>query len=129
MPELIIGTERFAVREHVDEWSLMKLAKSQTADHPMAALAGMFDFINAMVKPEERDRLDAYLSNREVESGALSEAVGNLIQEYSGRPTARPSSSQGGGPLTPPKSKVVSFSQGTVREVEESPKDGQSAVS
>lgn len=129
MAALVIASEQFAVRDRVDEWALMKLAKSQQGGDTMRALAGMYDFINAIVMPAERERLDEFLSNGELEPGALSEAIGALVAEMAGRPTERSSSSSDGGPLTKPKSKVVSFSQGTVQVLEESPEAGRSAVS
>lgn len=130
MSELIIGSERFAVRDRIDEWALMKLAKSQLSDDTIRKLAGMYDFVNAVVLPEERLRLDEYLSTQELPEGTLSAAIGTFMREMSGRPTERPSSSPSGGPLTKPKSKLVSFSQGTVQvQEEESPPSGQSAAS
>ena len=134
MAELVIGAERFAVRDRIDEWTLMKLAKSQQGGDTMRALAGMYDFINSMVRPDDRERLDSFLSDEELEPGVLSDAIGTLVQEMAGRPTERSSSSPGGGPTTKPKSKVVSFSQGTVHVEDEaseeaSPPAGQSAAS
>lgn len=129
MPELVIADERFAVRDRIDEWTLMKLAKSQQGGDTMRALAGMYDFINAMVKPDDRERLDAFLSDQDLEAGALSEAIGTLVQEYAGRPTERPSSSRGGSETTEPSSKEDLPSEGTVRVVNLSRTGGQSAAS
>lgn len=129
MPELVIGEERFACRERIDEWALMKLAKSQQGGDTMQSLAGMYDFINSIVVKGERHRLDAYMSSGDVEPGALSEAIGTLVTEYAGRPTERPSSSPTGSPSTGASSKAASSSPDTVRVVNLSPTGGQSAAS
>ena len=129
MPELVIGEERFAVRERIDEWTLMKLAKSQQGGDTMQSLAGMYDFINSMVAKEDRARLDEYLSSGDVEPGALNEAIGALVTEYTGRPTERPSSSPGGSTTTEASSRADSPSPATARVVNLSRTDGRSAAS
>jgi hypothetical protein len=107
----------------------MKLAKSQQCGETMAALAGMYDFINAMVKPEERARLDQFLSDQELEAGALSEGIGALVKDYAGRPTERPSSSRSGSTSTGQSLRADSPSPDTARVVNLSPKAGRSAAS
>jgi hypothetical protein len=129
MPELVINGEHFAVRDRIDEWTLMKFAKSQISDDPMAPLAGMYDFINTIVKAEDRARLDSFMSGQEMEPGVLSEAIGTLVTEYAGRPTMRPSLSPDGLTPTPPSGRAASSSPGTVKVVSLSRPAGRSAVS
>lgn len=128
MRALVIGGESFSVRDELDEWSLMKLAKSQTSDNSMARLAGMHDFVLALLDPAERSRFEAFMASGQ-EPGALDRAIGALLEDYTGRPTERPSSSPDGSPTTEASSRVVSLSPGTARGDQVSPKAGQSAAS
>lgn len=129
MPDLVIGDERFTCRERLDEWTLMKLAKSQQGGDTMRGLAGMYDFVTAMVRAEDRGRLDEYLSTAELAPGVLSEAIGALVSEYAGRPTEQPSSSPTGSPSTAASSRAALSSPGTARVVNLSPQAGRSAAS
>lgn len=129
MPELVIGGRHFAAREKLSEVQLMFLARATKSPDPMAQLAGMADFIMALVVPDERAALEHYLKESEPPLDELSEAAGTLITSYTDRPTNRPSPLPAGSPTTGRPSRVVSLSAGTVREVDPSSMDGKQAAS
>lgn len=126
--ELVIGEERFPCRDEMPAWSLMKLAKA-TQGNEQQALAGMYDLVMGLVLPDEHTRFDAYMSTHAVDFDTLNEAIGALMTGYTDRPTERPSPSPAGQMPTGRPSRVVSWSAGTVREVEKSTTDGAQAVS
>lgn len=129
MPTLDIDGESFACRESLPVWQLMELAKSQQADE-IAQLAGMHDFILAVLTPPERDRFRAFMRDWQGDHAALEAAVGALMESYSpDRPTGRPSASPPGPPSTGGSSRVVSLSRGTASKAPTSSKAGRSAAS
>lgn len=103
-----------------------------SSSEPMRQMGGMHDFVLAVLLPEERDRFTATMRSLDDDAGVLDKlnaAVGELMVSYTARPTERPSASPSGSESTAPKSRVVSLSRGTVREVEMSSTDGQQTAS
>jgi len=85
-------------------------------------------FLQGVVIPEDRAKLDAVLYNTEnvCPWPELSDVATKVLQEYSGRPTERPSDSPTGSESTGQTTRVVSFSRGTVEEEAIPSEDGQS---
>lgn len=108
--EFVIREERFRCPEERSAWSLLKLAKSQTSKDDNAALVGMYDFVMETVIPEERERLDAFLSDAAVTFDELNQAIGVLMTSYTDRPTEPPSLSPHGPSPTEGGPRVVSLS-------------------
>lgn len=89
-------------------------------------------FFRTVVVPEQREAFEREVLDQLMTPGAqevIAEVVGWLIEQYTGRPTVRPSAS----PPTPPsagaKSRVVSLSRGTVEEVDSIPESGPPGAS
>lgn len=110
---------------------IFDLADAVTDGGVMAQVAAIRKLLYACVVDEDLEQLKAILYDRQnvVPFEDLNAAVGELISDYTGRPSQRPSDSQAGGEPTPPPSRVVSLSRGTVKEAETSSPDGQSAAS
>lgn len=120
MPSLRIGGESFAARETLSAFQLMKLADAQQrADKgdTMAALSGFSRFLEHVIVPEERDRWAAWQDEHdEITFDDLTEAIGTLMVELTGRPTEAPSLSQPGRSPNGGTSNHVSSSPATVPE-------------
>lgn len=121
-PRLKIAGEEFECVVSVPHWSLMKLAKALTVDDDMLGLAAMYDFLGVLVIDSEWERFDTFMGTIDIEKSSLDHAIGDVIVQMSnrGKASAGSSSPSSGGlptPGTPPTSRVVSFSQGTVRDV------------
>lgn len=117
-PRLIVGGETFECVPAVPQWQIMKLAKAYASDD-IAALAGMFDFLQKLVAPHEWDRFDTFMETLDLERAELDEAIGNALAEMGGRgkatePLSGPSSAGSETPETPHEQVAVSFSRGTV---------------
>ena len=100
-------------------------------DGGTSSLKAFRDFMFTLVEDDEHERLNALLRDRRdpPSFADLEQAIGELVKAYSGRPTERPSRSPTGVEATGGPSRVVSLSRGTVRTVEASLPDGESAVS
>jgi hypothetical protein len=88
----------------------------------MRAMAGMHDYLRALVAPSDWSALDAHLGATEVDFDALNNAIGDVLVEMAGRgkgsaESSGPSSDGAPTPPTAPSSRVVSLSRGTVEEV------------
>lgn len=88
-------------------------------------------FFRTVVAKKDHERLDAILYDTEnvITFNELSEAIGELVEEYTNRPTERPSSSPTGADATGGPSRVVSLSPGTVRAGGRSSRAGRSIAS
>lgn len=127
---LTVRDERFAAQETLPAWALMKLAKSQGSGDAMQQVAGLHDFLMAVLAPTERDRFERFMEQHsDVTFDELETAVGALMQAYTTRPTERPSPSPAGPTPSGGSSRVVSLSRGTVREAEVSSTAGAPAAS
>ncbi len=114
---LTVRDERFAAQETLPAWALMKLAKSQGSGDAMQQVAGLHDFLMAVLVVNERDRFERFMEQHaDVTFDELETAVGALMQAYTTRPTERPSPSPAGPTPSGGSSRVVSLSRGTVRE-------------
>ena len=114
---LTVRGERFAAQETLPAWALMKLAKSQGSGDAMQQVAGVHDFLMAVLATTERDRFERFMEQHaDVTFEELETAVGALMQAYTARPTERPSPSPAGPTPSGGPSRVVSLSRGTVRE-------------
>lgn len=121
-PLLHIGGESFEVVAHVPHWNLLRLASAMDSGDDMRALAGMYRFFELLVVPEEWERFDAHMSTLDLGNADLEHAIGDVLVAQAGRGKGSgvPSGhSSGGSPTdsTPPSSRVVSFSRGTVEVV------------
>ena len=127
---LTVRGERFAAQETLPAWALMKLAKSQGSGDAMQQVAGLHDFLMAILAVEERDRFERFMEQHaDATFDELETAVGALMQAYTTRPTGRPSASPAGPTPSGGPSRVVSLSRGTVREVPASSPAGQPLAS
>ena len=127
---LTVRDERFAAQETLPAWALMKLAKSQGSGDAMQQVAGLHDFLMAVLAVNERDRFERFMEQHaDVSFDELETAVGALMQAYTTRPTERPSPSPAGPTPSGGPSRVVSLSRGTVHEVEASSTAGVRAAS
>lgn len=121
-PTFVIGGESFECVPVVPHWQIMKLAKAYVSDE-MQAMAGMIDFLEKMIAPHEWDRFDAHMGTLDLERADLDNALGDTLAQMGGRgkdnlPSPGPSSAGSPTTETPPSQRVVSFSRGTVHEVE-----------
>ncbi|MBM4414900.1 MAG: hypothetical protein FJ035_01215 [Chloroflexi bacterium] len=127
---LTVRDERFAAQETLPAWALMKLAKSQGSGDAMQQVAGLHDFLMAVLAASERDRFERFMdSHSDVSFEELENAVGALMTAYTTRPTGRPSPSPAGPTPVGGRSRVVSLSRGTVREAATSSAAGQPLAS
>jgi len=127
---LTVRGERFAAQETLPAWALMKLAKSQGSGDAMQQVAGLHDFLMAVLAASERDRFEQFMeAHSDVTFEELETAVGALMRAYTTRPTERPSRSPAGPTPSGGSSRVVSLSRGTVREEATSSTAGQPAAS
>ena len=127
---LTIRDERFAAQDTLPAWALMKLAKSQGSSDAMQQVAGLHDFLMAVLAVAERDRFDRFMEQHaDVTFEEMETAVGSLMQAYTTRPTERPSPSPAGPTPSGGSSRVVSLSRGTVQEVPPSSTAGVPAAS
>ena len=127
---LTIRGERFAAQDTLPAWALMKLAKSQGSGDAMQQVAGVHDFLMAVLAVTERERFERFMEGcSDITFDELETAVGSLMQAYTTRPTERPSPSPAGPTPTGGPSRVVSLSRGTVREVPASSTAGMPVAS
>lgn len=127
---LTVRDERFAAQDTLPAWALMKLAKSQGSGDAMQQVAGLHDFLMAVLAVSERDRFERFMEQHsDVGFEELETAVGALMQAYTARPTERPSRSPAGPTPSGGQSRVVSLSRGTVREAAASSAAGVPAAS
>jgi hypothetical protein len=130
--ELNLAGQTFRCRDELPNWQLMKLAKAQqkaNAGDVMAGMAGMYDFVVAVVHPDDRARLDATLDDWDWDDTEFDHAIGSLMESYADRPTERSSPSRRGPSPTGQPSRVVSLSPATAKADETSSTDGASAAS
>lgn len=127
---LTVRDEHFAAQDTLPAWALMKLAKSQGSGDAMQQVAGLHDFLMAVLAVSERERFERFMEQHsDVSFEELETAVGALMQAYTTRPTERPSPLPAGPVPTGGRSRVVSLSRGTVREAAASSAAGAPAVS
>lgn len=127
-PRLIVGGVAFRCVPWVPQWNLMRLADAMDSGDDMRAMAAMYRFIVRMVLPEDHEALDAHMSTLDIERSDLDNAIGDALVEMAGRgkrsgppvgipPSGAASGSSSAGSVeAAPMHRVVSFSQGTVRE-------------
>jgi hypothetical protein len=121
-PILRLGGEEFECVPRVSHWQLMKLAAAMKGGD-LDALGGMYDFMQKIVVPSDWQALDDHLSAQvEFDYDDLESAIGDVLVEMAGRgkdsaESSGPSSAGAPTPPTPPSSRVVSLSRGTVEEV------------
>jgi hypothetical protein len=114
MATLKLAGREIPARDTISPGAQMRLAKAMQSSTPDVHMAGLYDFLVAMVLPEHRRDLDTALD--EIDSfEEIEKAGGDLMAQLAGRPTEAASSSQDGQPTTEPTSRVVSLSQGTSR--------------
>ncbi|GAA1712430.1 hypothetical protein GCM10009765_71900 [Fodinicola feengrottensis] len=127
MTTLRLGDQEFACRDKVPVVRLMRFVKSftsvsesMTIDQLSEMIDQFTEFANLLVQPEQRERFDAWLD--EADMADLEQLVGQMgevVQALAGRPKdgTAPAASSSSSISTKRSSRVVSFSQGTVREV------------
>jgi hypothetical protein len=120
-PVLTLAGKTFRCVPFVPQWHLMKLAASMTKDD-MTALAGMYEFLRSLILPEDWSAFDAHMGTLDIEKDQLDNAIGDTLVQMAGRGkdsdgSSTPSSDGLPNPATPPMSRVVSLSKGTVDEV------------
>jgi hypothetical protein len=89
-------------------------------------------FFRTVVVPEQREAFEREVLDQLMTPGAqevIVEIISWLIEQYTGRPTVRPSVSPPTQGMSGERSRVVSLSQGTVREVDSIPEPGQPGAS
>lgn len=107
---------KFKCRKTIPRWQMMGLASAVRTGDEMKAMGAMYDFVHAIVLPEQHGALDEYMSEHDQAYDNLDDAIGSAMQAIvnPGRPTQRASHSSGSSTTTPLPSRVVSLSQGTV---------------
>lgn len=132
MPTLNLAGRALPCRGSLGPGPLMKLAKAMKGNE-MAQLAGMYDFLAAVVTADARPALEEALDDDNLDFDQLNEAVGSLMVEYQQDDPARPTRRSSPSPSrpTPPggTSRAVSSSQDTDRVVNLSSKAGRSVAS
>lgn len=128
---LVLGGETMRCVDVMPIGMAFDLAEAVDSGSEMRAIATIGRTLKALVVEEDRPRLEAVLhrSTDVVTFADLNRAMGDLMVQYSGRPTAPPSASQGGSARTDGTRRVVSLSRGTVREDETSSRGGASRAS
>lgn len=142
MPKFRMGGGEFEARPQIAPWRLMELSAAVTSKDMTRQMGGMYEFMMAILMPEERDRFNEHMHTLDDDPDVttkLNEAIGALMLEYQAapeegprqepRPMAPSSSSEPGPPRTGPTSRVVSLSRGLLSEEQTSPQDGVSAAS
>lgn len=81
-------------------------------------IAIMADIYRSVLGDDEYRRFLKHCRDHGTDGRLLVEILGGLIAESSDRPTSRPSDSPDGPPPAPDSAKVVSFSRGTVEQVD-----------
>ena len=115
-PVLTIAGKDFPTITRVPRWALMKLASSYRSKDDIVQMAGMYDFLQVLVKSEHLTELDEHLDAQEEDfSEELDEAIGNALVAIANRPKATapsssPSSDGSSSTEEPPLRRVVSLS-------------------
>lgn len=133
MAILKLGGSEFECVESIAAGRLMKLAKAMKGDM-QSQLAGMYDFLQAVVLPASRPELDTVLDDDELDFDDINEAVGDLMMAYQeetpARPTKRSSPSSPSPRVHGGTSRAVSSSPATPPKVVSlRPKDGPDGLS
>lgn len=130
MPILKLGEHEFRCIERPPLGLMFDLAEAEMQGDS-AALVALRKFVRVVVEDDEQERLEELFNNRRATLSIedLNAGISALMEDYSGRPTERPSRSSSGPEPTGASSRVVSLSRGTVRVEETSSQDGQSAAS
>lgn len=92
-------------------------ASGMDTDDPSAG-AILADIYLALLGDKEYQRFRNHCRRNGTDGENLMKIIGDLASEDSDRPTSRSSDSSDGPPSTPATSTVVSFSRGTVEQVE-----------
>lgn len=154
--DLKIGDESFACRPELPPYVVLRFTKAQqkaakaaaladrTGKGPspelfMEALGATFDLALSIVQPDEKDRLEEFFINSDLDLGVLAKSVEQLFADYRAEvearggeeipPTVRSSSSVAGPPRRSGPGRVVSLTPGTAKEAPTSSADGASAAS
>jgi hypothetical protein len=119
-PALRLGDETFTVGvDDIPGWAMVRLAKANrqfsTENDWQTYLAGLYDFLDAVLAEGEMARLNQAFSRAALTVSDIDSAVGALISELVDRPTVPSKSSDAGRPTTKATSRVVSLSPGTSR--------------
>jgi hypothetical protein len=114
-------------------WSFFEdmLALQRAGDDEGIALK-IGPFFRTVVVPEQREAFERDVLDQLMTPGAqevIVEVVSWLIEQYTGRPTERPSASPPTQPSAGERSRVVSLSRGTVETVDSIPEPGPPEVS
>lgn len=130
MKTLNLRGEELRCIEKLPPGLVFDLAEASSSGDATKALVAFARFLRSTVVPDDRERLNEILYDTEsvIELEELNEAAGELITEYTGRPTKRPSQSPTGSNATGGLSRVDSPLPDTDREAVMSSTDGQSGV-
>lgn len=128
---LHIGNATFTAKEKLGAKSVIAFSKAISEATDASSVVVLYDFVQQQLLADERERFAAWFDEHgdDISIQDFNEAVGNLMVEYSDRPTERPSGSPTGVKPTGLPSRVVSLSRGTDKEASPSSKAGQQAVS
>jgi hypothetical protein len=102
-------------------WATMRLMAAYTSGDDGRAFGAMYDFLSHLVDPADWSAFQAHASTADVEFTDLDSAIGDAMASLAGRGkgsegSSTPSSGGSQTPETPPTSRVVSLSKGTVEE-------------
>lgn len=118
---------RFASVKSPPKWAFMKMAVASRSKDEIKQMDALTKLILAVCAPEDRERLDEYLSDNDDALDKVQDELGKLSKVWGGRNLQEPSNSLPSSPTpqTPQRSTVVSFSRGTVTVEEPSiPENG-----
>ena len=85
-----LGGEQFTTTPELPALPMLKLAAAADKDGAEGA-AAFYEFVQAMLIPEDVDRFEAMAKRERLGMERLSDVVKWLIAELTGRPTQRPS--------------------------------------
>ncbi|SFK92711.1 hypothetical protein SAMN05216275_14170 [Streptosporangium canum] len=80
-------------------------------------IAAIGEFLTAILGDVTYQRFRRHCRQHKTDGETIVAIIGDLIQDFSARPTSRPSDSSDGPPSTEGTARVVSLSRGTVEEV------------
>jgi hypothetical protein len=121
-PLLKLGDREFRCVDHVATWQTMKMSAAYASGDTTRVFSGMYEFLGALIHPDEWSAFEAHATAIDAGLDDLDTAIGDALAAMAGRgkgsaESSTPSSDGLPTPETPPTSRVVSLSRGTVEEV------------
>jgi len=116
-----VGTGRLSA---LDASEFARLAASGVDSESPEGQSAIAEFFITVLGKACYQRLRAHIREHQTDDSVIMQLIGDIIEDWSNRPTSTPSASSDGQTSTPGTSTVVSFSRGTV-EVTDGPTSEQ----